>query len=184
MRSLSLLSRRLACLVAILAMPLHAHAGSFALGAVSSPVSLTVSNSNLLGAFSDTYSFSIVPGHAFEFDSFLSTGFSNRSFILDMQAALYGEDGLLQSGNAATVTMPEGFPSRNIDFDLLVLDAGNYELRVAGTATSAFPDAAITVAYAGSMDFMPLTSPIPEPTSVALMSVGLALLGFIVRRRR
>ena len=184
MRSFCLLCRRLACLVAILALPFHAHAESFALGTVSSPASLSMGNGDLLGAFSDTYSFSIAPGHAFEFDSFLSTGFSRRSFILDMQAALYGGDGLLQSGNAATVTMPEGFPSRNIDFDPFVLGAGNYELRVTGTATSEFPDAAITAAYAGSMDFTPLTTPIPEPASIALMSVGLALLGFIARRRR
>jgi len=157
-----------------------AKAADVDLGTITSPASLAVGHDGLLGPFADVFTFAIGAGDSFGFSAFISTGYSNRSGILDMQAGLFRADGLLQAGDAQTVYLPEGFPSRDISFDSMVLGAGAYQLRITGTATSFLSDVPITAGYQGSLDFSAAPAAIPEPASVLLMVLG--MLGLVVRR--
>jgi hypothetical protein len=132
------------------------------------------------GTISDIFNFEIDASSPFEFDSFASTGFSNRSSIPDLHAALYSNGSLLRGGLAETVFSPEGF--RNVSFSPLTLAAGSYQLLFGGTATSFFPDVPITSAYAGAINLTPVTA-IPEPSTVALTAFGVVMM-IALRRRR
>jgi PEP-CTERM motif-containing protein len=170
-----------AALAALLACGGPAYATDVPLGSITAPISLAIGNSGLEGAFTDTYTFSIAASDSFSFDSFVSTGFSNRFFILDLAGALYAGATLLESGVGTTTYLPEGFPSRQVDFAALTLGPGDYTLAFTGTATSAFPG--ITSSYAGSVSFGPVAA-IPEPSSWMLMLAAVPLLGVAVRRHR
>jgi len=169
--------------IAALAWVAPVKAADVDLGTVTSPASLVFGNDGLLGPFADVFTFAIGAGDSFGFSAFLSTGFGNRSGILDMQAGLFSAGTLLLAGDAQTVYLPEGFPSRDISFDSIVLGAGEYQLRVTGTATSFLSDVPITAGYQGSLDFTAAPAAIPEPTSVLLMAFGLGMLGVVARRR-
>jgi hypothetical protein len=154
-------------------------ADTFALGSFSAPASLSLSNSGLRGSFADTFSFSIDPGASFLFSSFLSTGFSNRSGILDLQADLFRGPTLVQEGTSFTRYLPEGFPSSEVSFASIVLPAGSYQLQVSGDAWgSSFGPAS---SYSGELT---LAAAIPEPETWTLMLLGLAGLGVAAARRR
>lgn len=153
-----------------------ARAADFALGEIVAPQSLAIGNAGLLGPFSDAFRFSIGATDSFEFESFVSTGFSNRSGIPDMVAALYSGGALIANGLAETVLTPEGFPSRDITFASLALGPGDYRLVFSGTAIAFDPGLPITSSYFGSVTFNAVTA-IPEPSTRLLMSIGvLALL--------
>lgn len=180
----SLLVRRAlgVCAVAALCHSGAALSASFELGTASGPTTFAIGNEGLLGAFSDTFNFEIGSSSPLEFDSFASTGFSNRSSIPDLHAALYSNGSLLRGGLAETVFSPEGFPSRNVSFAPLTLAAGRYQLLFSGTGTSFFPDVPITSAYSGSINLTPITA-IPEPSTVALTALGVVMM-IALRRRR
>jgi len=172
----------LAC--AALAALCHAapvHAADFALGEIAAPVSLAIGNAGLLGPFSDAFSFSIGATDRFEFESFVSTGFSNRGAIPDMIGTLYSNGAVLASGLAQTVTLPEGFPSREITFAPLQLVPGDYRLVFSGEAISFDPSISFTSGYTGSVTFSPMAA-IPEPSTTLLAAVGLLALLLAVRR--
>lgn len=149
-----------------------ARATDFALGEIVAPVSMAIGNAGLLGPFSDAFSFSIGATDSFEFESFVSTGFSNRHAIPDMIAGLYSTNGaLIANGLAETVVTPEGFPSRDITFASLALGPGDYRLVFSGTAIAFDPGLPITSSYFGSVTFNAVTA-IPEPSTYLLMSIG------------
>ena len=158
-----------------------AWAADFPLGEIGAPVSLAIGNAGLLGPFSDTFSFSIGATDSFEFESFVSTGFSNRSGIPDMAAALYSGGTLVSDGLAETVLTPEGFPSRDITFASLPLGPGDYRLVFSGTAIAFDPGLPITSSYFGSATFNAVAA-IPEPSTTLLMSMGVLALLMAVRR--
>ncbi len=176
-------------LLAITAVAAFCHAAparatDFALGEISAPVSLAIGNAGLLGPFADAFSFSIGATDSFDFESFVSTGFSNRSAIPDMVGALYSGATLVANGLAETVVTPEGFPSRDITFASLALGAGDYRLVFSGTASPFDPGLPITSSYFGSVTFNAVTA-IPEPSTYLLIAIGaLALLAAIRREGR
>lgn len=146
-------------------------------GNVSAPTGFGLGNAGLSGSFDDVYNFTIDPGLSLLFSASLSTGFSNRFFILDMEAELSDGAGPVASGLATTNVIPPGFPSRDITFDPIVLAAGDYALHVFGTATSSFPGP--TSSYDGVLNLA--AAPVPTPAGVVLLLTALA--GFAVLRR-
>ena len=169
--------------VAALGHAAPARATDFALGEIGAPVSLAIGNAGLLGPFSDAFSFSIGATDSFEFESFVSTGFSNRSAIPDMVAALYSGGALVANGLAETVVTPEGFPSRDITFASLALGPGDYRLVFSGTASPFDPGLPITSSYFGSVAFNAVTA-IPEPSTYLLMLMSLGALALLAAIRR
>ncbi len=158
-----------------------AQANVVSLGVISSATELSTGQGGHSGVFSDDYSFSIAAGQSFDFSGLFSTGYSNRSFILDLEGALLQGGQWLQSGVAETKYLPEGFPNREVNFSSLVLGAGDYLIRIDGTATGVYDG--ITAGYQASLSFADVTAPVPEPDALSLMALGLGAMGFLVRRR-
>jgi len=155
------------------------------LGTISESVSLPIAHDFLLGAFSDTFSFSIGAGTAFDFEAMIDTGFWRRSGIPDLAGSLFTAGGsLLQMGDAQTRYMPEGWPARSVSFASMLLGTGAYRLIFTGTATSVYPDIPITSGYFGNVDFTATSAPVLEPEIVALYAAGLVFVAATLRRRR
>jgi len=173
----------LACAAAFIGVAVPAHATTFALGTITAPKSVPIEDSGLLGPFTDVFTFSIGAGDTFGFSSFAETGFARRYSIPDMQGYLFADDHLLATGDARTIFMPEGWPSREVRFAPLVLGAGDYQLKFTGTGTSAIPGSPIYSAYYGTVDFAAAPAPVPEPQTFMLMALGLGVLGLLARRR-
>jgi len=172
-------------LAAALAAAPAARAADLDFGTIAAPVSLPLIHEASLGAFTDTYRFSIGAGASFEVGALVDTGYGRRSGILDLAGSLFDAGGaLLEAGDAQTRYLPEGYPARSVSFASLLLGAGAYRLVFTGTATSFFPDIPITAGYTGSLDLTAAAAPIPEPEIVALYGLGLLAVGALVRARR
>jgi hypothetical protein len=78
------------------------------------------------------------------------------------------------------VYAPEGWPSRDVSFDSIVLGPGDYVLKMTGTAKSVFPDVPISGLYDGTVTFAAVA--VPEPGVGVLMLVGLGAMGWARRR--
>ncbi len=170
-------------LAAILAHAGPAQASTFEFGTITSPSSLPMGNDGLFGAFADEFTFTVGAGQHVVFSSAFSTGFANKWSIDDMDGWLYRGPQLVEDGDAETVYLPEGFPERNVTFAPMVLGAGEYQLKVAGTEVPAYHDAHITGGYAGTVDFASVGA-VPEPAGATLLLAGLATLFAVTRRRR
>ena len=160
-----------------------AQAATFDLGTINGPIARSVGNTGLLGPFEDSFTFTIGAGHTLSWSAFVSTGFNRRNQILDMDGELLGSGGgVLESGDATTEYMPEGWPSRNVTFGSIVLGPGDYVLKMTGTALSVYPGVPITGLYDGTVTFAAVSAPVPEPTVGVLMLAGLGAL-WLTRRR-
>jgi len=182
-------SRAVSCTLALAASLLAgvsaAQAADIDFGTIAAPVSLPLIHEASLGAFTDTYSFSIGAGASFDFAALADTGFGRRSGILDLAGSLFDAGGaLLEAGDAQTRYLPEGFPARSVSFASLMLGTGSYRLVLTGTAASFLPDIPITAGYTGSLDFTAAAAPVPEPEIVALYGLGLIAIGALVRARQ
>jgi hypothetical protein len=164
------------------ALGASAHATTIAFGEVASPAGFSIGNDALSGAFEDAYTFSIAPDLVFDFTALASTGFSNRVGIADFSASLFQGTNLLRSVDAIVRTLPEGFPSSDIVFESITLEAGDYSFLISGTAFSAFPGP--TSSYSGTVSFATAPSVVTEPGTLFLFTLGLGALGFVRRSNR
>ena len=171
----------MAALLATMAATGGAHATVIPLGSFSAPATIPVADSRLVGSFEDSFTFAIDAGTSAIFSAFLSTGFSNRAFILDMEASLSSGGQLVEPGDATTVFLPEGFPSRDVSFDQILLGSGDYTLDVVGTGTSVFPGP--NSSYSGTITLDPAPPPIDEPTTLGLLLAGLSVTAWLGARR-
>jgi len=154
-----------------------ARSASFDLGHVSGPATLPVGNSGLSGPFQDDYHFTIDPGASLIFGAPVSTGFATHFGILDMDMELDNSPGTVVEGDAFTVFIPGGIPSREVTFPPRLLGPGDYVLSVFGTATGAFPG--LTASYHGNIQL----AATPLPGAFLLMLTALAGLGAAGRCR-
>lgn len=153
------------------------------LGSVATPTVLTFSGGALPGAFTDNFLFSIVGAAPLEFTAFLSTGYNNRFFILDMDASLLRDGVTVAEGDAVTKTLPEGFPSRDVSFQSIVLSPGSYALQVTGTATNAVDSSSFST-YEGTMTFAAVAPTVAEPATWLLFGAGAGAGAIGLGRRR
>ena len=118
----------------------EARTETYPLGTYAAPATHSIGDSDLIGAFTDFFPFTVAAGSPLIFSSEFSTGYSNITSILDMDANLVAKDGIvIEPGDATTSFLPEGFPSRNVGFASILLQPGDYSLDLFGTETSAFP---------------------------------------------
>ncbi|MFJ5446905.1 FxDxF family PEP-CTERM protein [Methylobacillus methanolivorans] len=83
--------------------------------------------------------------------------------IKDAKFSLWNTSGELASANAGET------------FSLAALAAGSYSLKVTGTTAGNF---------GGSYSFAVNVTPVPEPSSAAMLLIGFAALGAVARRRK
>jgi hypothetical protein len=154
------------------------------MGEIVPPLSLQIYQYSPEGPFLDRFTFAIVADEPLMFSSFVTTGFSNRFSISEFRGELFSDGVLLDTGDAQTTYMPEGFPAHSVNFDTLLLGRGDYELRFSGTAYSFWPNEQFGAAYGGSAEFR-AAQEVPEPLTLWLAGLGLTALawsGFAKRR--
>ena len=154
------------------------------LGQIVVPLSWQIDQYSPAGPFLDRFTFAIVADEPSLFSSFVTTGFSNRSSIAEFRGELFSDGVLLDTGDAQTTYMPEGFPAQSVNFYTLLLGRGDYELRFSGTAYSFWPNEPFGAGYRGSAEFRAAQA-VPEPSTLWLAALGLTALvwsGFAKRR--
>ncbi|MCF6346333.1 MAG: FxDxF family PEP-CTERM protein [Thiomicrorhabdus sp.] len=143
-----------------------ANAGAYNLGDItatdaSGNVTVDESFGLLAGAFTDTFNFTLSEDNFFE--AFAVSGNAAISAFTSMNVLGYfGTPST--TGSFSIIDLTQG----------VQLAAGSYNLVVSGVATgNASAGYALTT----------ITSPVPEPSSIALMLGGLGLVGFMAARR-
>ena len=164
-------------LSAVCAFSGQAMAVTTSLGPLSTPSSFGFYDTELTGAFTDNYVFS-VGGSSFSSSvtsATLGSWFNINGLTATLiQTAAYGNtSGTILAAGSSAGTIP-GI----VDVSLIApvnLTAGSYDLQISGTATGSLGGT-----YGGNLNL----SPVPEPTEGALLLSGMGLLGFIAARRR
>ena len=123
----------------------------------------------VVGAFSDTWAFQLADDGS-TLTSALSVNFSSFFHVSSGQYAIYsgtvgGEAEKLDSWTFG------GTPEYNL---VSLMSAGPYYLAVSGLADGS----------AGGHYVLNIAAPVPEPETYALLLAGLALVGFVARRRK
>lgn len=159
--------------VALIAAASSAHADVVDLGNLVDPVDyIKTVKANTL--FSDSFNFSLNNSAAeFNVSKIVLTAssgdrFNFSSLTFSVYSGVFGDsvaDTLLYSVSVPTVEQQE--------FTLTNLAAGNYFVQVAGKTNGI---------SGGTYSFN--ITPVPEPTSAALLLVGFAALGAVARRRK
>jgi hypothetical protein len=170
-------------LLSTIGLSTGARAAVVDLGTFSSAVSLPFENRLPPGSFQDTYTFTIESGSTLVYTAFLSTGFMRNTGIADLEASLFENAQLVEAGVATTHFLPlVPFPIRDVEFALILLDAGDYSLVVGGTAFSVFPD--VMAFYGGTLTLDTTPASVPEPGTLAIFGIGLAALAVFRRGQR
>jgi hypothetical protein len=155
----------IAASLAIGTIPAAAWAGTYDLGTI--PANTTVGEvvEHKPGAFTDTITFKIQSGGAGIADYYnfyvLNGGGKVRSNIIDAALNLTGPTAF-----STSLTSGTSYP--------IALLAGSYTATITGKAVGA---------NGGAYNF-DVTAPTPEPATMALMAGGIAMSGFMARRRR
>ncbi|VAW45112.1 hypothetical protein MNBD_GAMMA03-2049 [hydrothermal vent metagenome] len=119
------------------------------------------------GAFTDNFNFSLSEGNFFNALATSSiasiSGFTNIS-LESMTGTTYDIAGIFSVAEFTEASTGES----------TFLDAGSYILSISGVASAASTGYTLNT----------VTSPVPEPSAIALMLGGLGLVGFMAARRR
>jgi len=162
------------CLAAVLAVATSSSFADAGGGALDLSTGSTAFSRTPIGAFTDTWTFSLA-GSSFLTSSTISSSAVGAQDLMFTSAVL--TTGADPSTPLATFTGPT-FVGANEFMNLsnFLLPVGSYDLIVMGI-NSARP-----AAYSGTITIA--AAPIPEPETYALMIAGLATMGFVARRRK
>jgi PEP-CTERM motif len=142
--------------------------GTYNLGTdPSTPITYAVNHPNT-GLFTDTYDFSIT-GHPKANASYTALDLTNLLGITASSFNLYTSGGTLIN----TGTLTGGGSAGTIGVSGLT--NGSYYYQLAGDVTGS---------HGGSYLFAQVTAPVPEPSTYALMFMGLCAVGYAVVRQR
>ena len=128
----------------------------------------TDTNAGFAGTFTDTFAFTLSEDNFFAAlaTSAVSSISEFTSISIDTTSGVTGT--LFNIFSFATV------PGASVGTDSVFLGAGSYSLTIEGIAS------ATSTGYTLNT----VTSPVPEPSSIALMLGGLGLVGFMAARRK
>lgn len=146
-----------------------ASAATFNLGDLTNTASSTITGSIAAGSFSDIFNFTLTQDTYF---SALASG-APTSII---EFTLIGVNGILGTTGVNGI----GFSTAELATAPSFLASGNYSLSIEGIAGAGSTGYSLNTSYINST----ITSPIPEPSSIALMLGGLGLIGFMAARRK
>lgn len=120
----------------------------------------------------------------------VSTGFSNIGFTFDWKSL---EDGSTSDKLFAGFSIDSGSTWTNLTPSLLLTDEDNWMHATYSLSPSGNNQANLGIRFATlvndeeegvKIDNVNVTGVIPEPEIYAMMAIGLALMGFVARRRR
>lgn len=142
-------------------------ANDYALGEISSSTIDTDVLSPLEGAFTDKFNFTLLEGNFFNAlatSSIASISEFTDISLEDIIGTTYDISGVFSVAEFTEVSTGQS----------TFLDSGSYILSISGVAS----------AESTGYTLNTVTSPVPEPSTIALMLGGLGLVGFMAMRRR
>ena len=160
--------------VALLALPGRAGANTFAygtIGPIAGPALLGIGSGghSTLGAFTDTWTFTVAPANSFFLGMEVVPGNSYGVTFSSVDITGAGLYGPFAFANTTDFSVP---------LSPTLLAPGAYTATVTGNTTIA------NGFYNAAVNFNNSLAPIPEPETYAMMLAGLGLMGFVARRRR
>ena len=152
------------CLLSLSAV---AQAATFNIGSLPIAPAVYTNTSNVSGSFSDIYNFVFSALGATASGSAVSINISPILSIENVNVSIF------DSANTLIASGPLG--SSSVIFDIALIPGASYFYSVTGTAVGQ---------SGGFYSFLASAAPIPEPGTYALMLGGMAVVAFMVKRRR
>ena len=164
---------------ALLAVSGTSMAATFNLGNLSNGVvdgALLHNTFTSAGSFSDTYNFTL-SGGADAFGGVIRWD-DLPGFGLDLNLT-----SVSLSGTGLSSALVDNSP---LLFSFSNLVAGSYSLVVNGNVTRSWLPGDRSVEYKGALTTINsgVSAPVPEPETIAMMALGLGVMGFVARRRK